>query len=226
MNAQNANRDQSMLWGYSLEFWDWLGVRLMFVGAGVGVFALFVSLISAYLLYRVADAAQSELQSKTSSLDGEVARQKTRAAELEKEAANARLQTEQIKAVVAWRTIPPAAASELEKALATNPGSVNLRWTDGDPEALFFAFQFSQIFSKARWQVAAGTLKLSNALVFGIRLPDDAGSGQVLRAAFSTANIGFSTEPLPGGMTMEFMTSTIQGAPILVIGSRPPPQLP
>ena len=41
-----------------------------------------------------------------------------KAAELEKEAATARLQTEQIKAVVAWRTLPPASAAELEKALA------------------------------------------------------------------------------------------------------------
>jgi hypothetical protein len=145
-----------------------------------------------------------------------------RAAQLEKDAANARLETERLKQTVAWRTIPPQVATTLENALAAKPGSVNLRYTDGDPESLYLAIQFSQIFTKAKWQVAPGSLKL-NAIVFGIFLPDIAGDGQSLRAAFSAANIAFTTEPLPAsGSSVSFNVATITGAPMLLIGSKPP----
>lgn len=148
-----------------------------------------------------------------------------RAAQLEKDAANARLETEKIKGVVAWRSVPLKNSAELEKVLAAKPGSVNLRYTDGDPEALFLAIQISQILGNAHWQVAPGAVKPSNAIVFGIALPDAAGNdAQTLRAAFSAATIPFSTEqlPVPG---VSFSVSTIPGAPTLMIGSRPPPAL-
>ncbi len=146
-----------------------------------------------------------------------------RAAELEKEAANARLETEKIKGIVEWRTIKPEIASEIEKMLAAKPGSVNLRWTDGDPEALFLAIQFSHILPRAHWQVAGGSLKPANAIVFGIGLPDASGpDAQTLRTVFSTAGIPFSPNPVPEGPS--FSVSTILDAPMLMIGSRPPPR--
>jgi hypothetical protein len=145
-----------------------------------------------------------------------------RAAELEKEAANARLETERIKEAVAWRVIPPESISELEKVLAAKPGSVNLRYMDGDPEALFLAIQISQILSKAHWKVAPGAVKPDNAIVFGIGLPDVAGVDvQTLRVAFSAAKVPFSTNALPPA-GVSFSISTIEGAPILMIGSKKP----
>jgi hypothetical protein len=149
-----------------------------------------------------------------------------RAAELEKEAANARLLTEQIKAVVAWRTLTPQMASHLEKVLLAKPGAVNLRWMDGDPEALFLAIQISQILRKAKWQIAPGALKPANVIIFEISLPDsnssDAGT---LREAFTAAAIPFSTAPIPVAGA-GFNISTIPGAPMLMVGSRPPPEFP
>jgi hypothetical protein len=144
----------------------------------------------------------------------------------ENEAANARLETEKLKAVVAWRAIPPTKASELEKALAAKPGAVNLRWMDGDPEALFLAIQISQILAKAHWQVAPGAFKPANTLVFGIALPDATSvDAQTLRAAFLAAEIPFSPNPLTSGGA-SFSAAIIPDAPILMIGSRPPPQIP
>jgi len=149
-----------------------------------------------------------------------------RAATLEKEAASARLETEKLKALVAWRTIPAAMAAELEKSLAANPGSVNLRYMDGDPEALFLAIQVSQILDKAKWRVAPGAVKPSNAIVFGISLPDATGpDAQRLRTAFAAAKIPFSTTSLPSD-GVSFSISTIAGAPTLMIGSKAPPQIP
>lgn len=144
-----------------------------------------------------------------------------RAAELETEAANARLETERIKEAVAWRVIPAGRAAELAKALSAKPGSVNLRYMDGDPEALFLAEQYSRILSKANWAVAPGAFKPANAIVFGIGLPDGSGfDARTLRDAFTEAKVPFSTNSLPRGMS--FSVSTIEGAPTLMIGSREP----
>lgn len=81
-----------MLWGYPLEILDSWGLRLMFGGALIGALALLVSLASAYLLYRVADKAQSELQLKTSAHDVEIETQKSRTAAFERETAIAKLE--------------------------------------------------------------------------------------------------------------------------------------
>jgi hypothetical protein len=149
-----------------------------------------------------------------------------RAAKLEKEAADAKLETEKLKQAVAWRTISQEAASQMEKILSAKPGSVNLRYTDGDPEALFLASQFSQILgNKAKWKIAPGAVKFANAMQFGIALPDaDSTSANALREALSAAKIEYSTNPLPP-TGAAFSISTIPGAPTLMIGSRRPPAL-
>ena len=58
-----------------------------------------------------------------------IAKANERAAKLEGDAAAARLETEKLKQVVAWRIISPEPAAELEKVLAGTPGNVNLRYT-------------------------------------------------------------------------------------------------
>lgn len=140
----------------------------------------------------------------------------------EKDAANARLETEKLKAVVAWRTLSSANSLELERVLSAKSGSVNLRWTDGDPEALFLAIQISQVLQKAKWQVAAGSFKPANQMLFGLILPPDAGKdADTLRQAFTAAHISFSSVPVPQDGA-SFNVSTIAGAPFLMIGSRLP----
>jgi hypothetical protein len=69
VTAKKIARDQSMLWGYSIETWDRVGVWTMIGGAAIGIVALFISFVSAYVLYRVADVAQAQLvsESKTSA---------------------------------------------------------------------------------------------------------------------------------------------------------------
>ncbi len=137
-------------------------------------------------------------------------------------AEEARLETERVKEAVAWRVIPPESASELGKVLAAKPGAVNLRYMDGDPEALFLAIQISQILTKAHWQVAPGATKPANAIVFGIVLPDASGiDAQTLRDAFFAAKMPFSTDALPP-TGVNFTVSTIPGAPTLMVGSKRP----
>lgn len=224
------------MFGLGLDSWNNLVVVFLGIGA---IAAIFVGISTyavvrlqkaeakdtndAFELYKlgvatqVADAKREGIEAGKSAGNALV-----RAAELEKEAANARLETEKIKKVVAWRVISPEDSLKLEQALSTKPGSVNLRYTDGDPESLFLAIQISQILTKAKWQVAPGALKPSNAIVFGINLPDADGiDAQTLRGAFSTAGIRFSINALPLG-GVGFMISTIAGAPTLMVGSKLP----
>jgi hypothetical protein len=233
------SRKVSRMLGLDLHSWE----RLMLLSLGVAgliAIAVFITTASVVILTRRESAeTKREYETYKLTVEGQVAEAKTegiragetagnalvRAAELEKEAENARLEAEKIKGVVAWRAIPSAAASELVKILGAKPGSVNLRWTDGDPEALYLAIQFSHILGEAKWQVAPGALKPANAIVFGISLPDtDGPDAQTLRAAFSAAKVSFSPNPVPAGPS--FSVTTIGGAPMLMIGSRPPPAMP
>lgn len=211
----------------SAKFWaDITAVTLAVLTAAAGVFAWYFS--SRLAAAKDAELSRFQAESRVAILSAEAraAEANEKTAQLAKEAANARLETEKIKQVVTWRVVPQESAIELEKALASKPGSVNLRYTDGDPEALFLTIQISQILTKAHWQIAPGAVKPSNAIVFGIDLPDATGvDAQTLRGAFSAAKVPFSTNPLPE-IGVSFSISVIPGAPTLMVGSKAPPQLP
>ena len=169
------------------------------------------------------DVKIQEAGERASNADEAAARATERAASLEKEAAASKLETEKLKQVVAWRTISPESAATLGKLLAAKPGAVNLRYTDGDPESLVLAIQFSRILEKAKWQIAPGAEKFANAIQIGIALPDSTGADALtLREAFSAARIDFGTGPLPP-KGMSFSVSSIPNAPTLMIGSKRPP---
>lgn len=236
IDKATISKKVSRMLGLDLNSWNNLMVAFLTIGA----LAAAVVVVSTYAvirlqnaeakaasdafdLYKLGVAAQVADAKKEGIEAGKTAGNAlVRAAELEKEAASARLETEKLKQVVAWRVISPTEALALENALATHPGSVNLRYMDGDPEALFLAFQISDILTKAHWKIAPGSSKPANAIVFGIALPDtDSADALTLRKAFSTAKVPFSTGPLPlGGMA--FSVSTIAGAPTLMVGSRKP----
>jgi hypothetical protein len=121
---------------------------------------------------------------------------------------------------VKWRSIPDGTA--FERTLAAQPGAVNLRWQDGDPEALFLAIQISQILQQAGWQVAPGSFKPANSILFGVVLPPVAGvDADTLRDALKAARIPFSSVPVSSDGA-SFNVSTINGAPFLMVGSRMP----
>ena len=206
-NTTFSKRVRRML-GLSLECWN----TIMLASLGVGAIAAFAVVVSTF--------AVIQLQ-KLEAADARIA-----FAELEKEAAVARLETEKIKEVVAWRDLSLDEALELEKTLAANPGSVNLRYSDGDTESLYFAAQISHVLARAHWKVASGALKIP-AVVFGITLPNTGGAdAETLRKAFSAAKIPYSTNSLSNGPMVGFAISTIAGAPTLMVGSKAPPKLP
>ena len=94
---------------------------------------------------KVADAKREGIEAGKTAGDALV-----RAAGLEKEAATARLETEKLKQVVAWRTLSPDVRAKLDKVLASKPASVNLRYMDGDPEAMYLGVQMTEVLTEFR----------------------------------------------------------------------------
>ncbi|KJC36966.1 hypothetical protein UP09_27190 [Bradyrhizobium sp. LTSP885] len=225
-----------MIWGLSLHSWeDLMRVALLIVG----VSGLIAGLATWFVVkLQRAEIAQSTIEleeyKSDASIKVEEARKEgieagkvagdalVRAAELEKEAATARLETEKIKSVVQWRTFSASQNADMEVVLSAKPGSINLRWMDGDPEAMFLAIQLSQVLQRARWSVAPGAVKPANGIIFGLLLPPEAGDdAETLRKALIAAKLSFSAVPAPAE-GVSFNISVIAGAPFLYIGSRMP----
>jgi hypothetical protein len=220
---KKPNTKKLFMWNVSSGTADFLFSISNFILV-LGAAAVLIGTIGAIKLASIREAF-TDL--RISDNERETSNANVRAKELENEAAAARLETEKIKGVVAWRSIKPEVASLLRATLSAKPGSVNLRYTDGDPEALFLAIQISNVLAAAKWQVAPGALKIGNSLIFEFLLPDNGSpDAQTLREAFASANVPFSTQ-LPQSNTMTGSNiSMIRGAPMLIVGSRQPPQFP
>lgn len=145
-----------------------------------------------------------------------IAEQTTRAASFERDAALARLDAERIKQAIAWRVL----STTHMKAIVRNAGkpqALNIRYTDGDPEALALAMQFATAFGEARWTVGMGAAKLSNALAFGIIVSQGDDAERMTRALWASS-ISFAVAPIP--TRIEFSVSRVTG-PTLFVGSKP-----
>ena len=224
------------MWGMGLDAWNSAQIVFLSIAAAAAILVGVSQFVIIKLQKFAAIGAEGEFKKYKLTVEGQVADAKkegieagktagnalVRAAELEKEAANARLETEKIKAVVTWRTISASNTAELERVLAAKPGSVNLRWQDGDPEALFLAIQISQILGRAKWKIAPGSFKPANSILFGVVVPPESGTdADTLREALAAAHIAYSSVPV-SQEGASFNVSTIEGAPFLMIGSRLP----
>lgn len=222
--------------GLGIDGWT----NVMIASLGVAAVAASLSWLSTFVISRLqkqeAAAAVESFERYKAGVAGEVAEAQKRgieagraasdallrAAELEKDAAEARLESEKIKAAVAWRAVSPESAAKMEQVLLKQPGWINLRYIDGDPEALYLATQFSNIFAKAHWQVAPGAIKPANTAVFGILIPPATGAvAEALVKALTGAGIPVTRGNVPQ-VGVSFSVATIQDAPTLIIGSRVP----
>lgn len=173
---------------------------------------------------RAAKAEERAAEANTKSLRAAegTAKALAQAATLEKEAADAKLEAEKLKAIVAWRSLAQNSLSAMMAVLSANPGSVNLRWMDGDPEALYLAMQILNILEKSHWNVARGSAKYSSGIVFGVVLSTtNSVDGQTLGQALTAGKLQFATGPL-SRPSIEFNNNELVGAPILTIGSKRP----
>jgi hypothetical protein len=226
--------------GLSLDGWN----NVMLWCLAVAAIAAISVGVAQYVIIQLAkqEAADSQvaLDRYKLTVEGKVADAKTegikagkaagdallRAAQLEKEAATARLETEKLKGVVAWRTISSAQDGELIKAWGAQPGSVNLYWQAGDPEALFFAIQLANVLQRANWKVSARSMQPTNGILFDLIVPPVAGTdADSLRNGLVGAKISFSAvhpAAIQGGFSSFGSGMDLPNAPMFIVGSRKP----
>lgn len=162
----------------------------------------------------------AEARAELGKANADIARANARAAALENDAAQARLEQERLKAQLAWRTIAPVPAGNLTALLALKAAQVNIQYPSGDTEAEYLAIQFANLFEKAGWQVAMFSATIHGAVIWGLFIPDPAyDATPTIREAFTAVGIGFSTDALPpAGMGFG---NSFPNAPILFVGTKP-----
>ena len=157
-----------------------------------------------------------------------------RTATLEKAAQDARLETELIKARVAWRTLPPDQLQSLTSILAATNGSVTLAYVQNDPEAIYLTTVLSNVFNAAnrfepasKWHVEAQPRMYSDRNIFGVHIfgknPDVVAA---IRHAFEFAKVEYLTDDVPEAVTVLGGVTTSSGTPntdaVIMVGSKLP----
>lgn len=150
----------------------------------------------------------------------ETAKANERAANLEKDAANAHLEQERLKAKVAWRSLTPAMAEQLSNVLHTAKHTILIGSISTDAESAYFANELASVFKAAGWQTLTQS-QTYDGVVLGVFVPDPATPVTILvRKALTAAGIPFATKTLPGlGMTFG-AGNTRSAEATIVIGSK------
>jgi hypothetical protein len=172
---------------------------------------------------RVADARAEGVRAGERAGAAQAAADTARAeaAKFSAEAAEANLKTERLRAQLAWRTLTPEQRRTLLQAASAAPGSVNIRYVDGDPEALALASEFAEIFRRAGWRMGIGAWKPANELLTGIHAPSGPSR---LTEVLAAAGMHFP-DMSPARSGLGFNVQYVPDAPTLMIGSKPRPAL-
>jgi hypothetical protein len=196
---------QPMLWGHAIAFWDTWGFRLMIAGAALGGLALFVSLASSVILYAVSEAQQAQFA-------GDVQASRERTAALEKEAADARLEQDRLKARLAPRLLTQAQQNEITAKLSeAEKQYVTIVASPSTPESEWFARILGAPLSAAGWKVEGlpgtptATVLFPKGVVisYGVELaralnPDDPRAKAATALAEALKDIGIDATAIPG----------------------------
>lgn len=148
-------------------------------------------------------------------------------ADANQRAEEARLKTAEIQAIVEWRTLSQDQIAKLQSALSARPSSVKFVYVSNDPEALFLAIQLS---NKAftNWNVTSESRDFSGTMVFGLRIEGTSEQDvNFVRDAFRSAEVPFTTEPIPPHGGSVGFGAVIEGQPEptveIIVGSKPRP---
>lgn len=214
------------MWGVSWEF-----VALLFGGAGA-----YFSIVAVLALYFAAiNATQrtTQLAIVAANANQRASDAAERAAALETEAAETRLQYETLKAAVAWRLIEPNNIQRLVKRLSERPSVVQLEYVQGDPEAQRLTAQLPVAFREAKWEskiiarvylgAASGIWILPNAT------PSDSTrlSVSTVRDAFASIGLGFRSQGGPAAQLVPGETWGPSSPPVkVIVGSKSEPTFP
>ena len=170
---------------------------------------------------------KSEADSQAAAVEIEHA--KTDAAKAIKETAEARLEQERIKALVAWRTIDPEIAERVSSALRGDPGSVFLELVSNDPECTYLAFQIRNLFENAGWRIRVKSTQFSGSVIWGVFVFENPTNKALSARVRSALKIGFpdisSERPvsMAAGMSLSMGSEPENDAIQVLVASKKPP---
>lgn len=233
----------SLPWAEFLSYWgNWVLVAALLVGVAA-TYAVVVSgnvkeaHLKLELAARGSDAANTELRvsildAQRRLLEKDIASANERAAKLDKEAADARLETERLRAALAWRALAPNKLPLLETSLSSHTATAQLEYVRGDPESQRFAAQIWTAFRRAGWKVVLKA-KLPLGAADGIWVLPNATPGSSTTAAVECVRAAFQEIGLPfnssGGPAMDNSIGEIWGPhspPVkIIVGSKPEPRV-
>jgi len=129
-----------MLWGHPVAFWDTSGFVLMLVGAGLGLAALLVALISSVILYKVTGQQQAQLK-------------------IESDAASERIEKLRSQNVVLEKLVSPRYLEQQHAATKLKPAAASVTYwltSVSDFEARFVSQQIEYLLQEAGWKKFSG----------------------------------------------------------------------
>jgi hypothetical protein len=234
MSDISTLEDKAAELGRSLSWWNSVLVWSLLVAliAGVVTFLAQRQTISrtrtlGKVNSEIARVKEQSLQRDLKDKDVQIAKVQESAANANQRAEEARLKTAQIQALVEWRTLSQDQMAKLHNALSARPSSVKFIYVSNDPEALFLAIQLS---NKAftNWNVTSESRDFSGTMVFGLRIEGTSEQDvNFVRDAFRSADVPFSTEPIPPHGGSVGFGAVIEGQPEptveIIVGSKPRP---
>ena len=220
-NAAFSKKDRRMF-GFDLAWWNTAVLVSLALAAMAAVAVLVATRAVIMLQNQEAKDNSDALERYKLEVTAKVAESNERAANLEKEAADARLEQEKLKAQLAWQTMSRQAAETLTRRLSTKPGSVNVQYVANDPEAHAFAIQIANVFDSAGWTVALMGQTYAGAVFCGLWVPGpQTDETKLIREAITESGDSFSIDELPPAAMG--VGDSIPDAPILFVGTKPPP---
>lgn len=230
------------LWGFSLHFWERVFFGASLIAALAGGLSVFAAFVAGIVGYQVTDRWQKDADSRISAGQAETAKANEnaaianeragsaneRAAALEKDAARARLETQQLKEKLAWRELSEATARKLLQELSTHKGAVQVQYVANDPEAFAFALQLTRVFKEAGWKAGMFSLTHPSVLMVGFFVAPHGAKPEItnlVRSAFNASGIPYAEErTAAGGWIMGDPADARDGA-IIIVGAKPRPEL-
>jgi len=182
--------------------------NLFFIGS------LVVGVISTLAIVESSKIRDAQSTREVAQAGEAAAKANERASQLEKDAAFARLETERLKNLMAWRRITTDQHAKLVAALKGKVAAeVWVEVVDSDPEATQFHADLWQTLNDAEvkihrfsgWERAIG-LQMTNV---------DSSTGQLLKEAFANVGIFFEERAEPGLKTAADKVE-------IIVGSKPP----
>ena len=231
-HAQNGNKRPKtvkvLMFNVSLDnanFWFDMSNLALLLGAVLVV-------VGTYGVYKMGAIKEHFSDLRISENERATAEANERAVHLEKEAAEARLETERLKKEVAWRDLNPITRGKLIAELSDKPARITLVFVSGDPEATRYCAQFVDVFRQAKWKVEViGRTFLGPPIGIFVTQNDKWNSNiqseiESVRKAFLDAGIpvgkgGGAVEARVPGLSLGTTDANVR----IVVGHRPQPEI-